>query len=512
MILNARRLNDHQLVLLAIEDVTEQRLGEQTRQQVEEALHESEAAFGHLADAVPHLVWVSGPDGTVDYYNRRSERYDGIRRRESGAWEWAPALHPDDVERTAEAWRLAVETGEPYEVEHRVRMADGTCRWHISRAQPGRDAHGRLVRWYGTATDVHRMKEAEAALRENAERLQRAQQAAHVGTWDVDLVTGEVTWSEGVFDLVGLPPEGGVPSTTAWATLLHPEDRERVIGQVQAVIADGNVYENEFRVVHPDGEVVWVAAKGHVLRDEAGRPRRLLGANYDVTPRKRTEEALRRMNETLEERVEERTRQVRELSRSLALAEQEERQRIAHVLHDGLQQSLFGARVAAAAGDTERVGTILDEAMEVARTLSHSLSPPFLEGEDVEDLLRWVAERHRLRYGMEVEVEAAGDVPVPDPALRVLLYQIVRELLFNVTKHAGTDRVRVVAKRADGHVRVVIEDAGVGFDPRDLKRSTGLGLRSVRERVDLIGGRLSIASAPGAGTRITLTLPAGGSV
>jgi signal transduction histidine kinase len=247
-----------------------------------------------------------------------------------------------------------------------------------------------------------------------------------------------------------------------------------------------------------------------VLRDEAGRPARLLGANYDVTQRRRTEEALRRMNETLEERVEDRTRQVRELSRSLALAEQEERRRIAHVLHDGLQQSLFGAQIAAAAGDTDRVEAILDEAMDVARSLSHSLSPPFLEGEDVEDLLRWMAERHQLRYGMEVEVEAGGDVPVPDPALRVLLYQIVRELLFNVAKHAGTDRVRIVARRTDGRIRVEVEDTGVGFDPRDLGHSTGLGLRSVREWADLIGGRLSIDSAPGAGTRVALTLPADG--
>ena len=510
MVLNARRLNDHRLILLAIEDVTEQREEEQARQQIERSLRESEIAFDHLADAVPHLVWVSDAEGSVDYYNQQSEHYDGILRREGGTWEWTPVLHPDDVERTMEAWQHSVETGAPYEVEHRVRMTDGTYRWHISRARPGRDAQGRIVRWYGSATDVHGMKEAEAALRENAERLQRAQQAAHVGTWDVDLETGEVTWSEGVFDLVGLPPEGGVPSSDAWAALLHPEDRERVLGQVQAVIAGGDVYENEFRVVRPDGEVVWVAAKGHVLRDEAGRPRRLLGANYDITPRKRTEEALRRMNETLEERVEERTRQVRALSRSLALAEQEERRRIAHVLHDGLQQSLFGAQIAAASGDTERVEAILDEAMEVARTLSHSLSPPFLEGEDVEDLLRWLAERHRLRYGMEVEVEATGDVPVPDPALRVLLFQIVRELLFNVVKHAGTDRVRLVAKRSDGYVCIVIEDRGAGFDPRDLEQSTGLGLRSVRERVDLVGGRFSIDSAPGAGTRIALTLPADG--
>lgn len=362
--------------------------------------------------------------------------------------------------------------------------------------------------------DVTEQHLAHAALRENEERLRRAQKAAHVGTWDINLVTGEVSWSEGVFDLVGLPSEEGVPSADSWSALLHPADRERVDQQVRTAIERAGSYEQEFRVVRPDGEVVWIAAKGHVLRDEEGRPVRLLGANYDITPRKRTEEALRQMNETLEERVAARTLQVREheqqirgLSRALALAEQEERRRIAHILHDDLQQILFGAQLAAYSGDTAHLMAVLDEAIEVTRTLSHGLSPPLLEGDDTEDLIEWIAERSRRRHGLNVAVEASSDVLAPDPALRVLLYQVLREILFNVAKHAGTDRVRIVVERVDAHVRVVVEDEGVGFDPNAPAPSKGLGLPSVRERLALVGGRLDVASAPGHGTRITITVP-----
>ncbi|MDX1531425.1 MAG: ATP-binding protein [Rhodothermales bacterium] len=218
------------------------------------------------------------------------------------------------------------------------------------------------------------------------------------------------------------------------------------------------------------------------------------------------------MNASLEARVAARTRQVRELSRSLTLAEQRERQRIARVLHDDLQQLLFGAQVAASTNDDpDRLQAILGEAMTLTRTLSHELSPPLLNGDDLADLLHWLAERERELHDLEVEVVAADDVSVPTADLRVLLYQVVRELLFNVAKHAETGRARVVAERADGHARLVVEDEGAGFDPAAVEEpgAGGLGLAGLRERVELVGGRLEVASAPGEGTRVTITVPVG---
>ncbi len=195
--------------------------------------------------------------------------------------------------------------------------------------------------------------------------------------------------------------------------------------------------------------------------------------------------------------------------RERLLAEQQERQRIAHVLHDDLQQVLFGARLAASLGNTEQLEGLLGEALELTRTLSHSLSPPFVGGGDIGDLLPWVAERHRALYGLEVEVQLRGDVSVPDPSLLILLHKVVRELLFNVAKHAGTDRVRLIADEDDGNVRVVVEDEGTGFDPAALDQASGMGLPSVRERLEVAGGLMKIESAPGEGTRVTITVPVG---
>ncbi len=143
----------------------------------EAALRDSEMRFRHLADAMPQLVWMAGPDGKVDYYNERHVEYSGIAQKEEGNWQWSPVLHPEDEAATVEAWNQAVSTGKLYEVEHRVRMTDGSYRWHLSRGIPVRGPHGLVVRWFGTATDIHDLKQAEVDLAGYARRLQASNQA-----------------------------------------------------------------------------------------------------------------------------------------------------------------------------------------------------------------------------------------------------------------------------------------------------------------------------------------------
>ncbi|MEW6490711.1 MAG: PAS domain S-box protein, partial [Thermodesulfobacteriota bacterium] len=154
----------------ALLDVTAQR-------QAEALIRESERRLRILADALPQLVWTALPDGTVDYYNRRVLQYGGISTQPDGSWVWAPVLHPDDEAKTVQAWEEAVAQGTVYEVEHRVRMKDGGYRWHLSRGVPVSDAEGRVVRWFGTATDIQATKEAEAELRQARDEAQAAVEA-----------------------------------------------------------------------------------------------------------------------------------------------------------------------------------------------------------------------------------------------------------------------------------------------------------------------------------------------
>lgn len=108
-----------------------------------------------LANAMPQLVWIAEADGTVTYYNDRVFEYSGARKNEQNTWEWSLLLHPDDLVITEQAWTTSLRTGKVYEVEHRVQMADGSFRWHLSRGFPQFNAEGKIEKWFGTATDIH---------------------------------------------------------------------------------------------------------------------------------------------------------------------------------------------------------------------------------------------------------------------------------------------------------------------------------------------------------------------
>ncbi len=195
------------------------------RLRAERELRSSEERFRHLADAMPQLVWSADPDGKVDYYSRRRDEFSGFSREPDGSWKWAPVLHPDDLEATVTAWEQAIRTGTPYQVEHRVRRADGTFRWYMSRAVPIRDGEGRLVKWYGTTTDIEDLKRTETALRESEARFRAFFENAAVGATEMDLSARFIRVNERFCRLTGYGREELLQLTPHDITL--PADRGR---------------------------------------------------------------------------------------------------------------------------------------------------------------------------------------------------------------------------------------------------------------------------------------------
>ena len=238
------------------------------------------------------------------------------------------------------------------------------------------------------------------------------------------------------------------------------------------------------------------------------------------------------LNQTLEQRVAQRTaeaveraQKLRLLSSELSLAEERERRRIAQVLHDDLQQMLMAARLhLRALGETEnaakRAGIIreiqnmLERSFNLTRSLSVELSPPVLHDHGLAAALEWLAAQARKHHGARVSVDADSSANPKAIDVRVFLFQAVRELLLNAVKHAAGSPVYIVMKGVgSGKFRVIVSDRGSGFDPATLDRQGiqlgGLGLFSIRERMASFGGRFRIDSAPGRGTRITLAAPRG---
>lgn len=208
---------------------------------------------------------------------------------------------------------------------------------------------------------------------------------------------------------------------------------------------------------------------------------------------------------------------VRELAFALTLAEQSERSRVASLLHDDVQQLLFGAKLLVqslltAPADVlpervRRAQSAIDQCITATRKLTLDLTPPVLDEEDYSVALRWLAAHMAESYGLTVDVAAEAPVVIGSREIRVLLTEMVRELLFNAVKHAGVDRVRVRLHARGGQAEVEVEDGGRGFDAAAVAPRRGFGLYSIRGRIELVGGQLEIVAAPGAGTRVRLSVP-----
>ncbi|MFH0975812.1 MAG: response regulator [Spirochaetota bacterium] len=234
---------------------------------------------------------------------------------------------------------------------------------------------------------------------------------------------------------------------------------------------------------------------------------------------------LQKLNETLEERVKERTalaesraKQLQALAVELIEAEEQERRRVADILHEDLQQILAAARMhldsvirnSEPHPNLEKVGQLLEESIGKSRRLSHELSPAVLHHSNMKTVLEWLARQMEEQFGLEIMLEIEDGEPFNNMPLKVFLFRSAQELLFNISKHSGVKNARVAVKKFDNKISVTVSDEGKGFDMHILDptaRPKGYGLMSLRERASYIGGSLMIESTPGQGSTFTLIVP-----
>lgn len=287
--------------------------------------------------------------------------------------------------------------------------------------------------------------------------------------------------------------------------VFHEDDRETVKQQFQALLhAEAGVASWEFRKRHKDGSIVWVREAARAVRTHGGQIR-VMVVCQDITGRKRAEE----------ERAEA-ERLVRQLSLQLDEAQERERREIAVHLHDDVGQTLALARIeleelarrrSDAGAGLARIEELILQAIEGTRLLTFELASPVLYDLGLAEALRSLCERQESEDGTRFRFEGprhALDVP---ERIAVPLYRIASELAMNVRKHAEARAARIALELRAEHVSLTVEDDGKGFElgaRRARPGTRGIGLFSVEQRVDLLGGKLAIRSAPGEGTRVTV--------
>ena len=268
---------------------------------VEVALRASESRFRDTLNQAPALIWVADTENKGIWYNRRWLEYTGRTLEQELGLGWAEGVHPDDRDSCMPSCQLAFEERRPFDIEFRLRRADGSYGWLADSGIPRFSAEGVFEGYIGYCWDISARKQAEQAAETHKDRLRRGQLFANIGTWDWHIQTGELYWSERIASLFGYAEGELDTSYDNFLAAIHPDDRQSVIDAVNACVERDVPYEIEHRVVWPNGTVRWLLERGAVVRDADGKPVQMLGVVQDIDDRKRAEMALAERERQLRE-------------------------------------------------------------------------------------------------------------------------------------------------------------------------------------------------------------------
>jgi PAS domain S-box-containing protein len=482
----------------------------------EGSLPTSEEQLRLLLESVQdYAIFTLDLAGCVTSWNEGARRLTGYTTDEIIGQSLHRFYLPEDLAagKPEREMQKALTTGRSEDESWRVRK-DGSHFWANEIITPLRAEDGTQIGFAKVSRDLSERRQALEALRISEERLRLIIESIN----DYAIFTQDesgriVEWNSGAEQVFGHTADEviGQPS----AIVFTPEDRANGVPahEIQQARTTGRAADERWHL-RKDGTRFF--ASGVLTPLQEGAHSGYVKVARDLTER-------REMEVRLEEQVKERTVQVRDLVTQLTMSEQEERRRVSSILHDDLQQRLFslmfqlaslrhalnGSQLETAQQVVTEIEEGLRRSVQITRELSVDLSPPVLHDEGLGAAIRWLATQMDQQQGLAVDVQAGKILPLLNEDLRVLLFQIVRELLFNVVKHAGVNTARVEISKTGDQLSINVSDQGRGFalDSGDGSNQTSQGLARIGQRMQLLGGRMEVASAPGKGTRVTLYVP-----
>jgi PAS domain S-box-containing protein len=529
--------------------------GEQRTSMVIRDLTESNAAADELQrtaamrDLVEEIAqmggWTFDISTQVATWSPGMYRLFGLTPEEYDGGSLTPLLesriHPDDRAAVAEATAASIAGERSVPIEYRVVLPDGTQRIVHGEGRTMSDPFGVPVSIVGYYRDVTEQRRAEAARLESEratsellDRLNEAQGLAGIGSWEWDIASGRVWWSDETYVIFGVTPEQFTPSFEGNGALIHPDDREEYGSSFARSLQTGEQLDLDVRLIAGDGQLKSCNARGQVITDADGRPARFVGTVMDITVRRNAENEIRRLNAELEERVMSRTAQLEATNKELEAFAYS----VSHDLRaplraiDGFSQMVIEDAGDKLAGDdirhlqrvrdaAQRMAILIDELLGLSRAsrremCSEDVDVSALSVAVLDELCETQPERPVER------VVAPGMRAQADP---VLLRAILSNLLGNAwkftSKHA-TARIEVGVVDAAGERAFFVRDDGAGFDPRhashlfgafqrmhpaDAFEGEGIGLATVHRLVARHGGRVWAEAAVEKGATFYFTLP-----
>ncbi len=486
-----------------IGDITE-------RKQAEKALRESEERLKILFESAPDAYYIHDLEGTFVDGNRAALELVGYEKDEAVGKSYFELgmIAEADISKSIAA--LADNrNGKPAgPLELTVNRKDGSTVTVETRSYPVDIAGETLI--LGIARNITERKKAVEALQQSENKFRTIFETAASLIASVDKEGIVVDCNSRVKEFLGYDKDEIVGQPMA--KVVHPDYLERAEEALREMASGGHSQNEEFQMVHKSGTLMDVSINASMLRDENAECARILCVIDDITERKLARQKLVEYSE-----------QLKSLASQLSLTEERERYRLATVLHDQVGQSLVFSKLKLdeihksvsgqeLAKTVEEICGHIAQVIEDTRTLTFDLSSPILYELGFEAAVaEWLTDEIEQKHGIETVFENDRQPKPLDDNIRTVLFRNVRELLVNVVKHAQAHNVKVCVHRVDGNIRVSVEDDGVGFDPVDVTshaaKRAEFGLFSIREQLAQLGGSIDMASRPGQGTRVTMTVP-----
>lgn len=499
------------------EDVTD-------RKRAGEALKASERELRSIINTIPTLAWSAEANGSVTFLNQRWLDYTGLTTQEANDWGWGVTIHADDTENLLEYWKSRLTAGEPGEVETRLRRHDGVYRWFLIRFEPFRDESGKVLRWYGTTTDIEDRKRAEEKLKASESRFRAIIDTIPTMAWSCE--------PDGYCDYVnrrwlettGLSVEEALG--WGWGTSIHPDDLKGLVEYWQTCLASGATVDTEARMRRFDGTCGWFWFRASPLRDESGTIVKWYGTNTDIDDRKRAEEELRHSEAKLAH-----ASRITTLGVLTASIAHEISQPLSGIITNaGSCLRMLSAdppNVEGACETTRRTIRDGNRAAEVITRLRKLYSKKELTAEPL-DLNEAAREVIALSLGrlqrdqVILRQELTDDLPVVTGD-RVQVQQVILNLVLNASDAMSgvNDRPRellIRTERAGSGVRLTVQDAGIGIQPEAVGKlfepfyttkgsGMGIGLSVSRSIIESHHGRIWAEPNDGPGATFSFSIP-----